>query len=207
MKRVLLWTLRALAGLTVLAILGLGGAVFWLRGALPQTEGNVEIAGLAAPVEVLRDRDGIVTIRAQSETDGARALGYVHAQDRLWQMDFMRRAGAGRLAELVGPAALPHDRLMRTLGLYRVAEANLEILPPETRNLLQAYADGVNAYLKHPPRAWPLEFHLLVPPYGYRPEPWRPADSMVWSRIMALRLASNWSDEIRRARLSKRLTP
>ena len=184
-----------------------GGAVLWLRGALHKTEGRVAIAGLTAPVGVLRDGDGIVTIRANSEADAARALGYVHAQDRLWPMDFMRRAGAGRLAEVVGPAALPHDRLMRTLGLYRVAEANLEILAPETRALLVAYAEGVNAYLEHPPRAWPLEFHLLAPPFGYRPEPWRPTDSLVWGRLMALRLAGNWSDEILRARLSKRLSP
>ncbi len=207
MKRALVWFLRALAGLTVLLALGLGGAVFWLRGSLPQTEGTVEIAGLAASVEVLRDGDGIVTIRASGETDAARALGFVHAQDRLWQMDFMRRAGAGRLSELVGPATLPHDRLMRTLGLYRAAEASLENLAPETRALLEAYAAGVNAYLEHPPRAWPLPFHLLAPPFGTQPEPWRPADSLVWSRIMALRLAGNWSDEIRRARLSKRLSP
>ncbi len=207
MTRALIWGLRALGGLLLLLALGLGGAVFWLRGSLPETEGTVAIAGLAATVEVLRDGDGIVTIRASNEADAARALGYVHAQDRLWQMDFMRRAGAGRLAELVGPAALPHDRLMRTLGLYRVARTNLEILSPETRALLYAYAAGVNAYLEHPPRAWPLEFYLLAPPFGYRPEPWRPADSLVWGRLMALRLAGNWSDEILRARLSKRLSP
>ena len=207
MKRFVLWAMRAIAGLGLLLALVSGGAYLWLRGSLPETEGTVVIAGLEASVEVLRDGDGIVTIRAQSEADAARALGYVHAQDRLWQMDFMRRAGAGRLAEVVGPAALPHDRLMRTLGLYRVAEANLEILAPETRALLVAYAEGVNAYLEHPPRAWPLEFHLLAPPFGYRPKPWRPADSLVWSRLMALRLAGNWSDEIRRARLSKRLSP
>ncbi len=207
MKRPVLWTLRALAGVAMLTALVLGGAYLWLRGSLPRTEGRIAIAGLAASVEVLRDGDGIVTIRARSEADAARALGYVHAQDRLWQMDFMRRAGAGRLSELVGPATLPHDRLMRTLGLYRVAEANLEILAPETRALLLAYAEGVNAYLEDPPRAGPLEFHLLAPPFGYQPEPWRPADSLVWSRIMALRLAGNWSDEIRRGRLAKRLTP
>ena len=207
MKRPVVWALRALAGLAVLFVLFLGGAVFWLRGSLPVTDGEVEIAGLAASVDVLRDGDGIVTIRASNEADGARALGYVHAQDRLWQMDFMRRAGAGRLSELVGPATLPHDRRMRTLGLYRVAEANLEILPPETRALLDAYTAGVNAYLDDPPRAWPLEFYFLAPPFGTRPEPWSPADSLVWGRLMALRLAGNWFDEILRARLSKRLSP
>ncbi len=207
MKRFLVWTLRAIGGLLFLFALGAGGGYLWLRGSLPRTEGTIEIAGLEATVEVLRDADGLVTIRAGGERDAARALGYVHAQDRLWQMDFMRRAGAGRLSEVAGPATLPTDRLMRALGLYRVARTNLEILAPETRALLNAYAEGVNAYLEDPPRAWPLEFHLLAPPFGYRPEPWRPADSMVWSRIMALRLAGNWSDEIRRARLSKRLSP
>ncbi len=117
MTRALVWTLRALGGLLLLLALVSGGAYLWLRGSLPETEGTVVIAGLAASVEVLRDGDGIVTIRARGQYDAARALGYVHAQDRLWQMDFMRRAGAGRLAELVGPAALPHDRVMRTLGL------------------------------------------------------------------------------------------
>ncbi len=96
MKRFLVWTLRAIGGLLFLFALGLGGGYLWLRGSLPKTEGTIEIAGLEATVEVLRDADGLVTIRARGERDAARALGYVHAQDRLWQMDLMRRIGAGR---------------------------------------------------------------------------------------------------------------
>ncbi len=161
MKRPLVWTLRALAGLAVLTALGLGGGYLWLRGSLPETRGTVEIAGLEASVEVLRDADGLVTIRAGNERDAARALGYVHAQDRLWQMDLMRRVGAGRLSEIMGPATLPRDRFMRRLGLYRVAEANVAHLSGPTRALFEAYAAGVNAFLADPGGPLPPEFQFL----------------------------------------------
>ncbi|MHA1599936.1 MAG: penicillin acylase family protein, partial [Alphaproteobacteria bacterium] len=168
-----------------------------------QTEGTLRIAALAEPVEVLRDGDGVVTIRAQSEADAAVALGYVHAQDRLWQMDFMRRSGAGRLSEVVGPATSRLDRFMRTLGLYRVAEANVEQASPALRAMLDAYAEGVNAFIADPGGPLPLEFQLL----RYSPEPWRPADSLVWGRLMALQLSGNWTEEILRARVARHLTP
>ena len=203
MKRPLVWTLRALAGLAVLTVLGPGGAYLWLRGSLPKTEGTIEIAGLEASVEVLRDADGLVTIRAGNERDAARALGYVHAQDRLWQMDLMRRIGAGRLSEILGSATLQHDRFMRRLGLYRVAEANVAHLSAPVRALFEAYAAGVNAFLADPGGPLPPEFQFL----WYAPEPWRPADSLVWGRLMALQLAGNRRDELRRARLARRLRP
>jgi penicillin amidase len=203
MRRSLVWSLRVLAGLAAVLGLGLGAGYLWLRGSLPQTDGALRIAALEAPVEVLRDADGIVTIRAENERDAAVALGYVHAQDRLWQMDFMRRTGAGRLSEVAGPATLRLDHFMRALGLYRVAEANLDQLSPPARDLADAYAAGVNAFIEAPGGPWPPEFYLL----GYRPEPWRPADSLVWGRLMALQLSGNWSVELLRARLAKRLTP
>jgi len=202
-RPVIVWFARILAGLVLLLVFGTGGAYLWLRGSLPQTEGILQIATLDAPVEVLRDADGIVTIRAQSERDAARALGYVHAQDRLWQMDFTRRSGAGRLSEVVGPATRRLDRFMRTLGLYDVAEANVEQASPALRTVLDAYADGVNAFIAEPDGPLPLEFQLL----RYRPEPWRPADSLVWGRLMALQLSGNWTEEILRARVALRLTP
>jgi penicillin amidase len=198
--RLTYWTLGLVPGLATVV---LGAGLVWLRGSLPDLEGNHALPALTAPVEVLRDVDGIVTIRAAEELDAARALGYVHAQDRLWQMDFMRRTGAGRLSEVVGPATLGFDRLMRGLGLYRLAEAGLSHLAPETRALLEAYAEGVNAFIAAPGGPWPPEFHLL----RYRPEPWRPADSLVWGRLMAFQLSSNWPDEVRRLRLAGHLTP
>ncbi len=118
-------------------------------------------------------------------------------------MDFMRRTGAGRLSEVVGPATLGFDRLMRGLGLYRLAEASLDYLTPEVRALLDAYAEGVNAFIAAPGGPWPPEFQLL----GTEPEPWRPADSLVWGRLMAFQLSSNWPDEVRRLQLAERLTP
>ncbi|HEX5079121.1 MAG TPA: penicillin acylase family protein, partial [Geminicoccaceae bacterium] len=127
----------------------------------------------------------------------------VHAQDRLWQMDFRRRVGSGRLAEVLGPAALPTDRFMRTLGLARAASASLAHLRPDTVVLLEAYAAGVNAYLATRSGPLPLEFLIL----GYQPEPWTAVDSLVWMRVLALNLSGNWRDELLRARLARRLSP
>ena len=202
-KSTIVWTARIFTGLLVLLALGFGGAYVWLRGSLPQTEGTLRIDALEAPVEVLRDADGIVTIRAQSDHDAAVALGFVHAQDRLWQMDFMRRSGAGRLSEVAGPATHRLDRFMRTLGLYRVAEANVAQASPDMRDMLTAYTDGVNAFIDDPGGPLPLEFQLL----RYKPESWRPADSLVWGRLMALQLSGNWTEEILRARVARHLTP
>jgi len=197
------WLWRVLAALVAALLLGAGGSYLWLTTALPQTNGRIVVAGLAAPVEIRRDDAGIVTIRAQGETDAYFALGFAHAQDRLFQMDLMRRVGAGRVSEIVGGEAVGVDRAMRVLGLYRLAEANFPLLPPAVRRALQAYADGVNAYLAWHDGAWPPEFYLL----RYRPEPWRPADSLVWGRLMALQLSDNWLQEFLRWRLARRLTP
>lgn len=192
------------AGGVLVSILVILLAVFlWLRTSLPDEQGEVALAGIDRPVAIIRDRHGIPTVRAASEHGAYFALGYAHAQDRLWQMDFMRRAGGGRLAEIIGPAALPSDRLMRTLGLYRLAEAEYETLSPEVRAAFDAYASGVNAYLSGHKGAWPIEYYLL----RTRPQPWKPADSLVWGRLMALRLAADFREEMLRARLLQRLTP
>jgi penicillin amidase len=202
MGRIAKW-LAASAGLSVLlGLLGAGGGFLWLRSSLPQIEGTLTLAGLSAPVQVLRDGDGLVTIRAEGEADAAFALGFVHAQDRLWQMDAMRRIVAGRLSEVTGPATLDTDRLMRTLGLYRKAEESLALMAPEIRTLMQAYSDGVNGFLATRSGALPPEFLLL----GYEPEPWRPVHSLLWGQIMALRLSGNWRNELLRARLAGQLS-
>src|SRR5690606_25496763 len=133
--------------------------------------------------------------------DAAFALGYVHAQDRLYQMEQMRRVGAGRLAEIVGERALPMDRIMRTLGLYRAAEAQLDALSPELRAYLEAYTSGVNAFLENRTRALPPESYLL----RFRPERWRVADTLVYGKLMALQLAGNYRGELLRARIVERL--
>ena len=203
MRRALSWLGLSLIGIVLLGGLGLGGGYFWLRGSLPQVDGEVVVPRLGAPVTIVRDRWAIPHIEASSLRDASFALGFVHAQDRLWQMEFQRRLGAGRLAEILGAGGLRSDRFMRTLGLYRLAEAGLAHLEDDTVAWLQAYADGVNAFLDT--RTGPLPPEFLILRHGEL-EPWRPADSLVWLRVLALDLATNYRDELMRARLARRLS-
>ena len=191
--------LLRLLGLTSLALaLAAAGAYLYLRQSLPQTTGEIRLAGLSGPVEILRDRYGIPHIHAGTPADAVFALGFVHAQDRLWQMEMNRRIGAGRLSEVLGKGGLETDRFLRTLGVRRAAEANLKALDAETRAMLEAYAAGVNAYLAGNP-VLPVEFWLT----GARPEPWQPADSVAWIKMMAWDLGGNWRNEVLRMHLSK----
>ncbi len=198
--RIILYCTGGLFGLAVLAAVLV---VLWLRGSLPTTAGTVELAGLTGKVDIIRDADGVPHIFADTDADALFALGYAHAQDRLWQMETMRRVGAGRLSEITGPDTLRIDRFVRTFGLYRLAERQAAALDGPARQLADAYAKGVNAYLASHDGPLPPEFFLL----GHRPEAWRVADSMVWARVMALQLSKNWRTELLRLRLAKRLTP
>jgi len=189
----------AFGAVALLAVLLVAGSCSWFS--LPSYDGDEALPGLAAPVEVVRDAHAIPHIYAQSPRDGAFAMGYVHAQDRLWQLEMQRRIGQARLAEVVGEPGVETDRFLRTLGLYRVAERNFEALSPEVQAIYEAYAAGVNAYLETRSGLLPLEFQLL----GHEPEPWRPADSLVWLKIMAWDLGDNFSDELLRARLAGKL--
>jgi penicillin amidase len=158
------------------------------------------LQGLAGEVEVLRDTHGVPHVYAGSIEDANFALGFVHAQDRLWQMEMSRRIGAGRLAEALGAPALETDRFIRTLGVRRAAEAGLRNYDAETRRVLDAYAAGVNAFLgTHP--VLPPEFWLT----GLSPEPWTAADSVTWTKMMAWDLGGNWRRELLRMRLAKTL--
>lgn len=201
MRRLLRLLLIIVLSLVTAAALGAGGGYLWLRTGLPRTEGTLVLEGPLAPVEIRRDDKGIPHIRAADAHDAYFALGFVHAQDRLWQMDMMRRFGAGRLSEVVGARALDTDRLMRTLGVYRLAERAVDQLDDDTRASLAAYAQGINAFLATRRGALPPEFLAL----GYAPEPWRPADSVVWGKLMAMRLSGDWRGELLRARLAKRI--
>jgi penicillin amidase len=185
--------------LAILAVIAAAGFVY-LRQSLPVWEGEMRVAGVGAPVEILRDRHGVPHIFARSEHDAHFALGFVHAQDRLWQMEMNRRTGAGRLAEALGPRALPADRFLRTLGIRRAAQANLAQLDAETRGHLEAYAAGVNAFLATGP-VLPPEFLLT----GVKPEPWSAVDSLAWLKMMAWDLGGNWRNELLRLRLAHTL--
>ena len=200
MHRFLRRVVRAFGWLALLFAVLLGAGYAYLRQSLPKTEGEVRLAGIGAPVELLRDRYGIPHIYAASLEDAIFALGYAHAQDRLWQMEMSRRIAAGRVSEIVGPGGLETDRFLRTLGVRRAAEANLRNLEVETRRLLDAYAAGVNAFLASGP-VLPPEFWLT----GARPEPWMPADSVAWVKMMAWDLGGNWRSELLRMRLARTL--
>jgi penicillin amidase len=201
------WLRRVLGSVIALAVvlpaLAVGGGWLWLRTGLPANEGTVVIDGLSVPVEILRDGNAVPHIFAGSDLDAYFALGWLHAEDRLFQMEMQRRTGAGRLAEVVGEAGLRTDRYMRTLGFYRQAEASYHAMAPEVRDALDAYAAGVNAWLERRRGPLPLEFQVL----RFEPEPWRPADSIVWGKLMALQLSGNARAELRRARLLQRLDP
>ena len=203
-RRFRLWWLGAgFGGLLVLAILVTVGAYLYLRLSLPSYNGSVTVAGLDAPVEIVRDAHAIPHVYARSLRDGAFAMGFAHAQDRLWQMEMQRRIGAARISEVFGDRGLGTDRFLRTLGLHRIAERNFATLSPRVQAIYEAYAAGVNAYLESRSGPLPPEFVLL----GHEPEPWRPADSLVWLKMMAWDLGDNFQDEILRARLAERLDP
>lgn len=184
----------------VLLLAALGVGAVWLT--IPGLSGKQRIAGLSAPVVIASDADAVPRIRANDWQDAAAALGYVHARDRMFQMDLMRRAASGRLSEIAGAATLPMDRMMRTLGLRRHAVADLETLPPETRATLEAYAKGVNAWISQKGRFAAPEFLLLG-----APEPWTPVDSLLWAKTMGLWLSMNWRQELARQALAGKVPP
>src|SRR5580704_18212675 len=149
-----------------------GALVYLFLHSEPHYEGRVAMPALTGAVDVFRDEHGVPHIFAANMDDAARALGYIHADERLFQMEMQRRAGAGRLSEILGADMLDVDKFIRTLGLYRLAQESFTALSPEAQQLVQAYADGVNAWLDAHKKALPPEFYLL----GYVPEQWMPAD-------------------------------
>ncbi len=191
--------------LTVLFLVAIGICVvaFNAYRAVPRGAGTMTLAkdALAKPVTITRDERGVPTIEAASEDDAYFGLGYVHAQDRLFQMELTRRTGQGRLSEIIGKQGLGVDRYIRTLGLYRRAEADFTVLDPTVQRVFQRYADGVNAWLEKRDRPLPLEFHVL----WFSPEPWKPADSLVWQKLMGLQLSGNSDEELLRAALDAKL--
>ena len=203
MTTMLKWKGRGGLALLGLVAVAVAGAFFWLRGSLPEIDGVRALPGLAAPVEVVRDEHGIPHILAESEEDALFALGFVHAQDRMWQMEMNRRIGAGRLSEVLGSAALGTDRLLRVLGLHRRAKASLEHLGPGSRRRVDAYVAGVNSWLETRKGPFPPEFLIL----GFEPAPWNAADTAVWPKLMSLDLAREWTRDRMRLRLSRFLPP
>lgn len=188
--------------LAILLVAVLGGGRWWVGRAFPQTSGTLQLAGLDAPVEVRRDEWGVPHLYATTPHDLYFAQGVVHAQDRLWQMDFQRRIGLGRLSELLGDPTVETDTFLRTIGTHIAAQRDYDALGDEARAALQAYAEGVNAYVAAQP-VLPLEYQLL----GAEWEPWQPVHTLAWAKMMQWDLSSNWSEELFRPRLTERVGP
>ena len=198
-----------LAVVLVLIVIAGGVGVWTITRSFPQTAGAVDVPGLTKPVTVYRDDAGVPQLEASTADDLFRAQGYVHAQDRFWEMDFRRHVTAGRLSEMFGASQVPTDTFIRTLGWRQVAEQEVKLLDPVSLRYYRDYADGVNAYLKkHSGAELSLEYAVLgLQNPSYRPEPWTPADSVAWLKAMAWDLRSNLEDEIDRALLATKLKP
>lgn len=192
--------------LTGLGVATLGGAeLYRLALRQPQTalDGLVSPPGVRTDVEIVRDRAGVPHLYAGPVHDVYYALGYVHAQDRLWQMEVQRRLARGRLSEIFGEPPVLFDRFMRRLGLARIADDEEALLEPDERAAIEAYVAGVNGFLAIHPHRLPLEFRIL----RFRPRPWTVSDSLAWAKAMSWYLSGNWDNEWFRGLLVERLGP
>jgi penicillin amidase len=199
---------RILIRVVAVAVLLVAAAVLatyvYLRQSLPDYSADATVAGLSGPVEIVRDADAIPHVFASTRRDGLFGLGYVHAQDRLWQMEFQRRIGHGRLSEIFGNATIAQDRFLRTVGFGRAARRAWDRLPGEARDDIGAYVAGVNAFIgAHHGRLLPPEFTLL----RFEPEPFTGVDVLVWVKMMAWDLSGNYSSELVRRDILGKVGP
>jgi penicillin amidase len=196
---------RLVVVLLVVVVVGLVvgvGALAWITTrAMPDTTGTLQVAGLDAPVTVDRDAAGFAHITATTPHDLFAAQGFVHAQERMWQMEVWRRISAGRLSEIFGAGSLDDDRFIRTLGWRRAAERDLAALSAETRAVLEAYVAGVNAWLDANRGDLGLAFIIT----GTDPEPWTVLDTLTWGKVQAWNLGGNMDTELFRFLADQRL--
>ncbi|MFQ6101502.1 MAG: penicillin acylase family protein [Anaerolineae bacterium] len=196
-----------LAILLVVGLAGCGYGLLAVRRPWPKVDGTVRgVDGLQAEVTVIRDSWGIPHIYASNSHDLFFTQGYVHAQDRFWQMEFWRRIGSGRLSEILGDSALENDRFIRTLGWHRTAAEELKHLNAEDLAMLEAYAEGVNAYISTHRKRLGMEFTMLgLTGVKFEPEPWTSLNTLTWAKVMAWDLGGNMDAELLRAHIAARL--
>ena len=200
------WMKRTAVGLVVAALLAGTGAAVYVQRSFATLDGKLVVKGLRQAVQVQRDGADVTHIRAQSPQDAWFAMGYVHAQERTWQLEFNRRVMHGELSEVFGPATLETDKLMRTLDIMGTAKRQYAGLPLYAREALQAYSQGIHAFHQNRPQALPPEFHILgVQPGGATGAVWEPEDSVGWALMMALDLGGNWGNEFARLSIAKTL--
>ncbi len=195
------WWQKTLLSAASLAGLSAGTYSLLTHRPQPQKSGTLRLSGLHAAVEVITDTYGVPHIYASNEDDLYFAQGYIHAQERLWQMELNRRIAAGRLSEIFGTVALETDRFCRRLGMHRSAAEEIERLSESSKSALNAYASGVNAFMYGSTDQLPVEFTLL----RLKPMPWKIADSIQWAKFMGWTLSGNWETELIRARLIAKL--
>jgi penicillin amidase len=218
MRKVGAFLVRGLIAVLALAVIAAGGGAYYFKSYLPnrvapksfpKIDGEIQLDELDGPVNIYRDQMGIPHIYAATPHDLFFSQGYVHAQDRFWQMDFYRHVGEGRTAEMFGKSAVDTDKFLTTLGWRETTAKEYESFSPESKAILEAYADGVNAYLKdHKDEAVSLEYAILklLSP-SYQIEPWTPLHTLAWARALSWDLRANMDEEIQRAILLKTLTP
>jgi penicillin G amidase len=186
--------------LFAIVVIAISAVAWWfVYRPLPQIDGSASLPGLHQEVTVERDEWGVPHIRAASLEDLVEAQGYVMAQDRLWQMDLLRRVARGQLSEILGPSTLSIDKDFRTLGFGRAAERDVALLDAEARRLMEAYARGVNKFIEQHQGSLPLEFSLL----HYKPLPWQPSDTLAISGYMYRTLTDTWERELNRAKVTE----
>lgn len=192
-------------GLTVTLVVTfiIAGWIFhtMLSSSLPQYSGEISSSKITSNIEVYRDSFAVPYILAQSDEDVAFALGYLHAQERLFTMDLIRRAGEGRLSEVLGEKAIPFDKMFRTVGIKRNIEKNLSKYDPTVMKILQSYSNGVNKYIKEQKGNYAVEFDVL----GYQPEQWKPIHSLIVIKMMAWELNISWWTDLSFAELIQKL--
>ena len=202
----MVWLKRGLWLLLGLLIFVSAAAGIYVYRTFAAMNGELRAAGLVAQVAVSRDAADITHIKAQTPRDAWFAIGYVHAQERGWQLEFNRRVMHGELSEAFGPATLETDKLLRALGIVQAAERQWQGLPAEGKEAVQAYSDGINSFYATSAQALSPEFHILgVKPGGEGGKPWTPQDSIGWSLMMALDLGGNWGTEFARLTAAKAL--
>ncbi len=198
------WVRRIMVTVLILAAAIAVFGFFLVRRSFPQIEGNLTVTGINAPVEVIRDIDGVPHVYARTEHDLFFAQGYIHAQDRFWQMDFWRHIGAGRLSEMFGDGQVETDMFLRSLDFVGIAEQELEVIDAGHRAVLEAYAEGVNAYIEsRTPSQISLEYSILpLQTAGYQIEPWTTVNTLTWAKDMSWDLSWNMLQEVDRATIS-----
>lgn len=196
------WFIKAILKLILvvvpLLLIVVGAGMLWLSRTLPPKDGNMQVAGISGPVTITKDQNGVPHISGKTRADVATGMGFVHAQERLWQMEVSRMAGRGRLSELFGEATIGTDTWLRTMAIGEAAEASLAVIDEPTMAMLQGYAKGVNAWINRNPREFSARFPVEFVVLGAEPEPWTAVDSLISIKMMSVTLSANVGDEVNR---------